>query len=101
MPEPNIETDPIHGVTNQIRLGRAIRSMRKSRQLTQADLAEQASISLPCLRDLETGARSVGVANLLRVLQCLDCTLTVQPKTAGKNEDFAMLDMPSRQANTP
>lgn len=97
----NSEPEPIHGVTNQIRLGRAVRSMRKRRQLTQADLARQASISRPCLQHLETGARSVGVANLLRVLQCLDCTLTVQPKISGKNEDFAMFDVEPRQANTP
>ena len=61
----------IHGITNAYRMGRAIRQTRRARKLTQAELAASAGISRFCLRDLETGARSVGVVNLFRVLNAL------------------------------
>lgn len=61
----------IHGITNAYRMGRAIRQARRARRLTQAQLASDAGISRFCLRDLESGARSVGVVNLFQVLSAL------------------------------
>ena len=72
----------MYGITNNHRLGHAIRALRKERRITQADLASTAGVSRLCLRDLETGARSVGAVNQFKVLNALGYEVALLPKAS-------------------
>ena len=76
------EPGAMYGITTASRLGRAVRTLRRTRKLTQAELADAAGISRLCLRDLETGTRSVGSVNQLRVLNALGYEIALLPKSA-------------------
>ncbi len=52
-------------------LGRRVQAHRLARNVTQAQLAEEAGLSVPTLQRLEAGA-SVQLASLLRVLRVLN-----------------------------
>ena len=51
-----------------------IRKIRKSRKLTQEEMAYRLGISLTAYRDLEKGETSVINANLIKVASLLDTT---------------------------
>ena len=51
-----------------------IRNIRKSRKLTQEEMAYRMGISLTAYRDLEKGETSIVNANLLKVAMLLDTT---------------------------
>ena len=58
-------------------LGKALRNMRKSRRLTQTDVAKRSGLSVPTIRGLENGRGNLTSWN--KVLLVLDVTL------AGRN----------------
>tara|TARA_R110001583_G_scaffold191571_1_gene357101 strand:+ start:12565 stop:12819 length:255 start_codon:yes stop_codon:yes gene_type:complete len=61
-------------------LGRTIKSIRKQKQMLQADLAAKAGISRSTLIALEKGSLpELGVVKLCAVLAALDQTLTIGP----------------------
>ena len=61
-------------------LGQAIRSARKARSLTQAQLAKAAGLSRETLNLLESGlVRDLGIRKVLAVLEALGLELTVEP----------------------
>ncbi len=49
---------------------------RKSKNLTQADLAEKAELSLDSIKRLESGKRSMSLDNFLRVVDALQIPLS-------------------------
>lgn len=49
-----------------------IRKTRKSRKITQEDMAERLDISLTAYRDLEKGSTSILNANVIRIGELLD-----------------------------
>ncbi len=52
------------------RLGERIRALRSARRLTQAELAEQANVSVGALKHLESGAGAT-TTTLVKVLRAL------------------------------
>ncbi|WP_419853913.1 helix-turn-helix transcriptional regulator [Candidatus Poriferisodalis sp.] len=75
------------GITNRARLGRAVRRLRKEREMTQEQLAQASGVSRLCVRDLETGNRSVGSTNVIRILRSLDHELVIRPRRAAEPSD--------------
>ena len=51
-----------------------IRKTRKSRKITQEDMAEKLDISLTAYRDLEKGNTSIVNSNVIRLAELLDTT---------------------------
>ena len=76
----------MYGITNTHRLGAAIRTIRKERRIAQTDLASAAGVSRLCLRDLETGARSVGAVNQFKVLNALGYEVALLPKASDLDD---------------
>ncbi len=61
----------------QIRLvGQKIRQIRKSRHLTQADLAAQIGVTQSDLSRMENGEYKVGLDTLFRILQIFELTMS-------------------------
>lgn len=61
----------------QIRLvGQKIRQIRKSRRLTQADLASRIGVTQSDLSRMESGAYKVGLDVLFRILQVFELSLS-------------------------
>jgi transcriptional regulator with XRE-family HTH domain len=67
-------------------LGRAIAEIRKSQNLTQAQLAEQGAMSRDSLAQLERGRQGRSIELLLRLLRRLGATVTV---TVGNRDGAA------------
>ena len=59
------------------RLGQAIRTARRSRGMTQAQLSAAAGVSRPQISTIESGLANPGMATVMRLLRALDCSLTV------------------------
>lgn len=53
-----------------------MRLYRKKKNLTQAELAEQASLSLDSIKRLEGGKRSISLENFLRIADVLQIPLS-------------------------
>ena len=73
------ELRAITGITSCGRLGRAIRTARRSRGMTQAELGAAANVSRPQISTIESSLANPGMATVMRLLRALDCTLTVEP----------------------
>lgn len=58
-------------------IGRAIGEIRRSKHLTQADLATQVGISRESLAQLEAGRSGRVLDHLLRILRRLGATVTI------------------------
>lgn len=56
------------------RIGRKIKAQRILRRMTQAELAEQAEISLSFLGHIERGTRKLSVETLYAICMALDCS---------------------------
>lgn len=80
------------------RLGSAVRALRISRDLTQAELADRANITRKTLSGLESGTGST-VETLLRVLNALDATDWIDQLT-GPATDFNPFDVLEAQRST-
>ena len=74
---PQIEA--ITGVTSCGRLGQALRTARRARGMTQAELSAAAGVSRPQISTIESGLANPGTATVMRLLRALDCSLTVVP----------------------
>jgi HTH-type transcriptional regulator / antitoxin HipB len=73
-PEPRT-----YNARSALRLGRSLVSLRKSRGLTQAALAERARVSRQWLITAERGESDrLEIGRLMQVLDALDATLTIQ-----------------------
>lgn len=73
------------------RLGTQIREKRLSRGLTQAQLAELASLTRHKVIAVEKGTLSVGMVAYARVLGALDCELAVIPAAMPTLEELGDL----------
>ncbi|EUB86784.1 helix-turn-helix transcriptional regulator [Pseudomonas sp. GM30] len=73
------------------RLGSQIREKRLSRGLTQAQLAELASLTRHKVIAVEKGTLSVGIIAYARVLGALDCELAVVPAAMPTLEELGDL----------
>jgi transcriptional regulator with XRE-family HTH domain len=70
-------------------LGHAIRSARKARGLTQAELARTAGISRETLNLLESGlVRDLGIRKVFAVLEALGLDLTIEPIGRPRRPDY-------------
>lgn len=70
-------------------LGEQVRNLRLNHDLTQAEVAERASISRPALQALETGQGS-SVATLIKVLRALDALHWLQTLSPISSEPTPM-----------
>ncbi|MFI1462907.1 helix-turn-helix domain-containing protein [Nocardia carnea] len=61
-------------------LGRVVRAARKSRGMTQAELAELAQTNRYSLAQLEEGDTTKAIERLFDVLSALELELTVRPR---------------------
>ena len=73
------ELNAIAGITSCGRLGQAIRTARRARGLTQAELSIAAGVSRPQISTIESGLSNPGTATVMKLLRVLDCSLTVVP----------------------
>lgn len=83
-------------------LGRNVRAVRIARQVTQAELAERANVSLGALKHLEGGAGST-ITTLVKVLRALDQEAwldTLGPAPDAFNP-LALLAVRDREARRP
>lgn len=62
-------------------LGRAIKTERARRRLTQVELALQANVSRGVLQKLEEGRGTVALENALKLLHILSMDLLVQSRS--------------------
>lgn len=69
------QTDPNH---DAVRIGEAVRAMRKNYSLTQQQLAELVGISDRTLRDIEKGTGAPGIGAVLATLKVLGLELEVR-----------------------
>jgi len=61
-------------------LGRALRDRRRSRRLTQRQIAEASGIAQPTISNVERGETGVSLQTLLRLLSALDLELVLRPR---------------------
>ncbi|MNT87599.1 anaerobic benzoate catabolism transcriptional regulator [compost metagenome] len=64
-------------------LGSAVRSRRRSLQISQESLALQSGIDRSHMGRIERGERNVTMLNLLRIADALDCKPSVLLASAG------------------
>ena len=79
----------ITGISSCGRLGQAIRTARRSRGMTQAELGVAANVSRPQISTIESSLANPGMETVMRLLRALDCTLTVEP---ADPEQFSLSD---------
>lgn len=74
----------------------AIRSLRRSKQMTQIALAQKAGVSNKWISDVESGRSSLRFTTVLRLLDALDVDLTLQlrAKPSLDLDDLLGLDNP-------
>lgn len=70
--------NPLHRVNDWARLGAVVRDARRSRHLTQQELAQRSGVSRGWLVRLEAGHPTAEPATVLRVLRALDLELVVR-----------------------
>ena len=75
--QPNL--NDITGITSCGRLGQAVRTSRRARGMTQAELSAAAGVSRPHISTIESGLANPGMSTVMRLLRALDCSLTVVP----------------------
>lgn len=59
---------------NYKQIGLRVRSMRKIRKLTQAELAERTGLSVPYISHIENGVKQVSLQALVKIAEALECT---------------------------
>lgn len=69
-------------------LGAALRRFRRSRRMTQADLAKDAGIRQGTVSQVEGGLETVKLRTVMDILRTLDLELVVQPRTKGNSQDI-------------
>lgn len=83
-------------VRNTQELAGAIRNLRRSKQLTQMDLAQRAGVSRKWISDVESGKSGLRFTTVLALLDALDVDLTLQTraKPSLDLDDLLGLDSP-------
>ncbi len=64
-------------VLNYKRVGQRIRVIRKAQQLTQAELAECASLSVPYISHIENGVKQASLQAVVNIAEALGCTADI------------------------
>ena len=67
-----------------MRLGEQLKHIRKAYGLTQKELADQSGVSFSFINGVETGASSIRLETLNKVLALLGCELAVIDKRTKK-----------------
>lgn len=77
-------------------LGSALRDLRRSKQLTQAHLAQTAGVSRQWISDVEAGKSTLRFTTVLALLDALDVDLTLLERAEPSLDldDFLGLDRP-------
>lgn len=60
---------------NYVRMGRIIKSIRKSKGLSQAELAESADLSVPYISHIETGRSKASLETVVNIANILNVTV--------------------------
>ena len=83
-------------IRNTTDFASAIRSLRRSKQMTQIALAKRAGVSNKWISDVELGRSSLRFTTVLRLLDALDVDLTLQPRSKPSLDldDLLGLDSP-------
>lgn len=83
--------------TKGINIGEAVKELRKTRNITKEQLAEEAGISVSHLEKIETGARRPGIGTYQKLLRILNADMvihkeieTVQEKCAVKAQEILL-----------
>ena len=80
--------------TNLKIIGRRIKEIRSSKNLTQAELAEQANVSAPYISHIETETKQVSLITLIRIANALEVTVdTLLTGHQGSNADEYLADL--------
>ena len=80
----------ITSVTSEAGLGEAVRTLRRSRGMTQAELARHAGVSRLCVSDLERASRATRTSSLMSILNALRYELDLHPAPAPSDlADYA------------
>jgi HTH-type transcriptional regulator/antitoxin HipB len=74
------ESDTDHIIRGAQSFGHAIAEMRHRRALTQAELAERASVHRSYLAALEGGSTTEAIRKVLRILAALDLEVVVRSR---------------------
>ena len=69
-------------VLSPLALGRALREARRSKGLTQVQVAELAGVGQPTVSNVERGMISVSLDTLIRILAALGLELALQERAS-------------------
>ncbi len=78
-------------------VGQKIRQIRKSRHLTQAELASRIGVTQSDLSRMENGEYKVGLDTLFRILQVFELSMShffEEPPAEAGSSDMAAADVP-------
>lgn len=56
-------------------IGRRVRSLRKARELSQAELAEHTGLSVPYISHIENGIKQISLRAIVSIAEALDCSV--------------------------
>lgn len=65
-------------ISNMAELGKLIKTIRKSQNLTQADLACAANVGVRFIVDLENGKETAQVGKVLKICQMLGMKINIE-----------------------
>ena len=77
----------IKEIASEVDLGKAIRELRRSRRMTQQELAICAGVSRGCVSGLERAAHGTSTSGLLSVLGVLGYELDLHPRSGESDLD--------------
>lgn len=75
-------------VRSSKQLGVALRRFRRTRDLTQAELAKRAGVRQGTVSQVETGLETVKLSTVMDLLRALDLEVVIQPRTKGSHSDI-------------
>lgn len=79
-------------ITGWARLGGSIRDARRSRGMSQAELAKKADVARSWLARVEAGHRNAELEPLLRLLTSLELSLILRPAERERHESESAQD---------
>ena len=77
-----------HNITYTARLAKVLRSVRRERGFTQADLADRAGVSRSWLIEFESGKPTVEVGKVMSVVRALGVCVEIASPTRTSGHDF-------------
>ena len=63
-----------------LEIGRFIRAIRKSHDLTQKELCEISGVNQRFISELENGKQTAEIGKVLHVLRCMGCDMTLRSR---------------------